>query len=204
LDSSRSPFLSSLDKLFEARDCLEGKEKSDVINGLITDMNAYLAALSGSAGTGAKSAAPSSSKPGDGSATAQSSGGMSATSSPSHLIAVLSADGLAQKLGVDAATGLLQDNGEWQHVLLLKALESGGGIEKIANFLGTKVRYSGGSVGTYALFTMDGELECSGNVYDYGGSIPAKKFQRELRHFNPDPSQQFVFQRGSCRPPVKR
>jgi hypothetical protein len=119
-------------------------------------------------------------------------------------MAVLAADGLAQKLGVDPATGLLPDNGAWRHVLLLKALESGGAITKTANIFGTRIRYSGGSVGTYALFTLDGELECSGTVYDYGGPIPAEKFQQGMRRYNPEPAKQFIFQRGSCRVPAKQ
>ena len=207
MDASRSPFLSSLDKLLQARVCLEDqKTKQDKeakspanadqnakqdqeaksrakapIENLIADMDAYLATFSGSTGAAAKTAA----------------------SPLSHLMAVLSADGLAQKLGVDPATGLMPNNGVWRHVLQLKALESGGAIEKKANILGTKIRYSGGSVGTYALFTIDGEMECSGNVYAYGGSISAKKFQQELRHYKPDPAEQFIFQRGSCHAPVK-
>jgi len=85
-------------------------------------------------------------------------------------------------------------------MLLLEALESGGTIEKRSNILGTRVRYSGGAVGTYALFTMDGELECSGNVYEFGGSLQAKDFQKRIRKLTPDPGNQFIFQRGGCRP----
>ena len=77
------------------------------------------------------------------------------------------------------------------------------GVATKADILGTKLRYSGGAVGPFALFTMNGELECSGNVYDYGGSIPAEKFQQELRHFNPDPAKQYISLRGGCRVPVK-
>ena len=206
MDASRSPFLSSLDKLLQARLCLEGQEaKSDAkasIDKLIADMEAYLATLAAAA----RSAPSPSPGRGGGSATQSSGGtapGATPASSPSHLMAVMSADGLAQKLGVDPATGLPPDNGAWQHVLLIKALESGGAITTKANILGTKLRYSGGAVGTFALFTMDGELECSGNVYDYGGSIPAEKFQQELRHFNPDPAKQYISLRGGCRVPVK-
>jgi hypothetical protein len=81
---------------------------------------------------------------------------------------------------------------------LLKALESGGSVTRYSNVLGTKVRFSGGFVGTYALFTTAGDLECSGNVYDFGGSIKAKNFQRDADKFKPDPSKQMIFQRGSC------
>ena len=82
---------------------------------------------------------------------------------------------------------------------MLKALESGGAITKKSNIFGSKMRYSGGSVATYALFSMDGELECSGNVYEYGGSVSAEAFQEGLRNYVPDPSKQYIFQRGSCR-----
>jgi hypothetical protein len=218
-DESRSPFLSSLDKLFQARACLEDQEaKSEVkdkearsdakisINKLIADIDAYLATLGGRAAAAEKAAPPA--KRGDGCTAVQACGEAASaappTSSPSHLMALLSADGLAQKLGVDPATGLLPDNAAWQHVLLLKALESGGAIQKNSSILGTKLRYSGGSIGTYALFALDGELECSGNVYDYGGSIPAEKFKEELRHYKPDPATQFIFQRGGCHATVKR
>jgi hypothetical protein len=105
-------------------------------------------------------------------------------------------------LGVNPATGKLEGNLTTQHVLLVKALESGGAVSKKSNILGTKVRYSGGSVGTYALFSLDGDLECSGNVYEYGGYIKAEDFQKQLRTYNPDPAKQLVFQQsGGCRAP---
>lgn len=86
-------------------------------------------------------------------------------------------------------------------MLLLKALESGGTLESKSNIFGSKVRFSGGSVGTYALFSLDGHLECSGNVYEFGGSIRSENFQRELREYRPDPQSQFIFKHGGCRAP---
>ena len=56
-------------------------------------------------------------------------------------------------------------------------------------------------MGTYALFDLNGELECSGNVYNYAGSASSKNFQKQLLGIVPDPSTQVIFQRGSCRPP---
>jgi hypothetical protein len=41
-------------------------------------------------------------------------------------------------------------------------------------------------------------LECSGNVFDFGGSIPAKHLEQDLRSYSPDLSTQLVFSRGSC------
>jgi hypothetical protein len=84
---------------------------------------------------------------------------------------------------------------------MLKTLESGGVVEKRTNIFGSKIRYSGGAVGTYALFDMEGELECSGNVYEYGGALRAKDFRKDLRNYVPDPGKQFVFVRGTCHNP---
>lgn len=108
---------------------------------------------------------------------------------------------MAAKLGVDPDTGILSPEDEASlHILLITALESGGSVTRSTNFLGTKVTYSGGSVGTYAMFSIGGDLECSGNVYEYGGPIKGKDFQEQLRGYVPDPAKQMVFLRHSCRP----
>lgn len=83
----------------------------------------------------------------------------------SHLDAVMRADGLAQELGFapDSNAG---DNSPWD-VLWLKALESGGDVVASDNLIkGSKVTYTGGAVGTYALFHLNGELECSGVFFN--------------------------------------
>src|SRR6478609_1059327 len=98
--------------------------------------------------------------------------------SASHLASILSADLLAQELGIDQSGANLLPRGHWQHVLWLKTLESGGSMIKTETFLRTKTRYSGGAVETYALFNLKGELECSGTIYAYGGPLLAKDFQR--------------------------
>jgi hypothetical protein len=87
-----------------------------------------------------------------------------------------------------------------QHLLMVKALESGGSVNHSTTIFGTKMSYSGGSVGTYSLFNLNGELECSGNVYDYAGPIASKNFQKNLRDFRPDPGAQVIFKRGACTP----
>lgn len=94
----------------------------------------------------------------------------------SHLNAVMRADGLAQEMGFDA-TSAAGDNSPWD-VLWLKALESGGDVVASDNLIkGSKVTYTGGSVGTYALFHLNGEMECSGVFFDLApptalGDIP--------------------------------
>jgi hypothetical protein len=64
-----------------------------------------------------------------------------------------------------------------QHILLAKARDSGGSTLRHNTILGTSTSYSGGAVGTYDLFWINGELECSGDVYEYAGGIKAQGFQ---------------------------
>ena len=114
IDAQRSPFLIALDKLLHTRDCIvasKGASDPDVKN-----IDDFLGSLS-SANAPAKPAG----NPPSGSAT-----GAQPTPAPtsSHLESVLSADGLAQRLGADPQTGQIPDTAP-QHVLLLKALESG-------------------------------------------------------------------------------
>jgi len=202
LDQTSSPFLAGLGRILSAEGCLtglaaKGGGDNPSLKETIAEIDKFRGTLdeaSASSTGGAKTAgADKTAQP----ATANPSSTGGATSS-SHLPAVLFADGLAQALGVDPVTGKLPDNGVSQHILLLKALESGGSVTRYTNVLGTKVRFSGGFVGTYALFTTAGDLECSGNVYDFGGSIKAKNFERDAGNFKPDPSKQLIFQRGSC------
>jgi hypothetical protein len=101
-------------------------------------------------------------------------------------------------LGADPATGNIPASAP-QHLLMVKALESGGSVNHSSNIFGTKMSYSGGSVGTYALFGLNGELECSGNVYDYAGPIASADFQKHLQGYKPDPGAQVIFQRGACK-----
>ncbi len=91
-------------------------------------------------------------------------------SSSNHLLAVLFADGLAQTLGVDPLTGKFQRVACRNISSCSKHWSQGVLSRDIRMFLGTKIHYSGGFVGTYALFTSAVTLECSGNVFDYEGS----------------------------------
>jgi hypothetical protein len=201
LDQTSSPFLAGLGRLLSAEGCLtglaaKGGGDNPRLKETIAEIEKFRGMLDEAGASGAKTAGEGSDKA-EGALPATPSSVAAATSS-SHLPAVLFADGLAQALGVDPVTGKLPENGASQHILLLKALESGGSVTRYSNALGTKVRFSGGFVGTYALFTTAGDLECSGNVYDFGGSIKAKNFQRDADKFKPDPSKQLIFQRGSC------
>jgi hypothetical protein len=183
-----------------------GNANTERIQQAISEINAFLDSLTKSPAPATKSTNPQAANPAAGSASPQNSeegqGGVvtAAPPLPSHLGAVLLADGLAVKLGVDPDTGTLSDDVASLHILLVRALESGGSVNRYSNILRTKITYSGGSVGTYALFTMDGDLECSGNVYEFGGSLKGKNFPTALRNYNPDPARQMVFLRHSCRP----
>lgn len=198
IDPARSPFAVSLDKLLHTRDCLVAAKSATDPD--VKNIDEFLASLTSSPSPPA--AKPGSTQPGGTSpsaSTASTAASPAATTNePSHLQSVLSADGLAQQLGADPQTGLIPDSAP-QHILLVKALESGGSVAKSTNIFGTKMSYSGGSVGTFALFDLKGEVECSGNVYDYAGYVSAKDFEKHLHDYKPDPSAQVIFQRGTCR-----
>jgi hypothetical protein len=220
LKESESPFLSSMARTLSARGCLAGlaaKEKegnpttSDaktyIIQRMISDIDSFLGTLTESDVTAPKALKGPPAKPAGGSPPAANT---DETQSPevttvppwsSHLTAVLLADGLAARLGVDPETGILSPEDEASlHILLITALESGGSVDKSSSLLSSTVNYSGGSVGTYSLFSIDGDLECSGNVYEHAGPIKGKDFQEQLRRYTPDPAKQMVFLRHSCRP----
>lgn len=200
IDPTHSPFVIALDKLLHTRDCLaaaNGATDADVKN-----IDEFLASLTASPSatppsrTSTTTTTPSSTTT---TATATPSTTPTAPASPtSRLESALNADGLARLLGADPNTGQIPDSTP-KHILLLKALESGGSVSKSSNIFGSKMSYSGGSVGTYALFNLNGELECSGNVYDYAGYVPAKNFQQQLRAYSISPANQVIFQRGGCR-----
>lgn len=211
LDVSTSPFLASLDRTLAARGCLEGLAgKDDTTNKriqrTISEIDAFLGTLTESVDSApeskkAQAAKPAGGPPGQNPDGTRSSAVTAAGPSPSHLSTVFLADGLAAKLGVDPGDGLLSgDNEASLHILLVKPLESGGSVTTVGRFFSTTIRYSGGSVVTYALFKMDGDLECSGNVYDYAGALRAQDFERELRMYHPEPAKQMIFLRSSCRP----
>ncbi|HEV3041657.1 MAG TPA: hypothetical protein VHA33_28085 [Candidatus Angelobacter sp.] len=127
------------------------------------------------------------------------------------LIAILYGDGLARKI---KSAELLTTNqakesdlpkeadlAKWR-ILYLKALESGGSLITKTNVLGNKVFFSGGSVATFALFALDGDLKCSGNVFDYGGFVKAEDFKKQFRNLTTDPLKQLIVTRSggaSCK-----
>jgi hypothetical protein len=115
----------------------------------------------------------------------------------SHLSAVLRADGLAQQLGAGSDDEKSGANGTW-YVLWLKALESGGTLMKSGNLItGEKTSYSGGAVGTYAFFKLDGNLECSGAFFNLAGPWQTKDIANMLPTNQKTPQGRLV---GGCNP----
>jgi hypothetical protein len=214
LDREDSPFLVSLDRTLSAEVCLgrlgvSDSQDKEAIQSTITEIEKFRNMLEDLTMTkppapANKSSAASTAAPataGESTAAPATTAVIAGTSSD-HIHAVLFADGLAQALGVDA-TGKISDQAS-QHILLLKALESGGSVSRSSNIMGTKMSYSGGFVGSFALFTMEGSLECSGNVFDFGGPLKAKHFDKELSKYSMEPGKQLIFQRGSCLPSPRR
>ena len=100
--------------------------------------------------------------------------------SPSHLAAVLSADEIAKQMGF-TGNGSGGASATWQHVLWLKALESGGSVNKQSNLFGTKITFGGGAVDTYSIFRLNGQLVCSGNVFNFQSPVRTKDLQKTFR-----------------------
>jgi hypothetical protein len=206
-DVTQSPFLVNINKLAATYECLAAQQASSGpsarersrMHRLVQEIDAYTAVLRGAearvSGEGVTADQPEK----DGPKRPEGTTPIGVSAPPTLLMSILSGDDLARTLGVDPDTGVLPAEGQWRHVLLLRALESGGTIGSTkSGFGGSKDRYDGGAVGTYALFSLDGHLECSGNVYDFAGPIPAETFQRDLRAYRPDPQSQSIFQRGGC------
>jgi hypothetical protein len=206
-DAASSPFLSNLEKLIETRSCLAQKiaprgaqPAQDETSNVIASIDAFLEKLAGSispANAGAPAGGGRAAATTPATTTAPAASPAPSTENISHLVSVLTADGLARAIGV-GLDGTVTPNSAWQHVLWLKALESGGSVAKQGNILGSKTRYSGGAVSTYSLYNFDGNLDCSGNVYDYEGSVLTKNFSHVFREQVKDPTNQLSFVHGSC------
>jgi hypothetical protein len=175
IDANHSPFLTNYVALIKARECVAPKGTAD----------AAPAAQPAAAGTGEADAHAEADKkaiteaidsflksltePDIFDVPQPPAGAPPTPQAPviSHLSAVLRADGLAQELDAASPDARSGANGIW-YVLSLKALESGGTLLKSGNGItGTKTSYSGGAVGTYALFHLNGNIACSGVFFNY-------------------------------------
>lgn len=180
IDYSSSPYLKALENLFDSYSKCdkakgtykEGSPEAADINSVNTVIDSFLKT------TFAPPPPPSSSsgETPQNSANTQANANANANAI-SHFSAALSADEVAAKIGF-GENGANGPNLTWQHILWLKALESGGSVTKEGNLFGTKVLFGGGAVDTYSLFRLDGELVCSGNVYNFQNPVKLKDLQK--------------------------
>ncbi len=190
-DRSRSPYLRNLNELITAYDgCLEVKGgNTQAISNVIESIKGFVTvsmtdttpapkpSAGGAGGSSGSSCCSGGGSSESGGGSGSGSGGGAGSGPPAnkepHFAAVLEADAVAQKLGIgDDATAAA--NRTWQHLLWVKALESGGSVTKTSNLFGTKVRFGGGAVDTFAIFRLDGDLVCSGNVYSFQSPVRLK------------------------------
>lgn len=168
INEARSPYLATFLAMLTARGCLTEKaagEAAQPTNGdqaeAARDKQLIAQAIDGFLDSLAKpdvSAAPKPVQPGV--------PPVPEAPTISHLNAVMRADGLAQEMGFAPSNSNAGDNSPWD-VLWMKALESGGDVVASDNLIkGSKTTYTGGAVGTYALFHLNGELECSGVFFN--------------------------------------
>ena len=75
--------------------------------------------------------------------------------------------------------GLAFDQIDAWRILWLKSMESGGAIITKTSIFGSHPYFGGGAVSGYALFTLEGDLLCSGNTAAYGGYVKAADFPQK-------------------------
>jgi hypothetical protein len=175
-DYTSSPYMQSLGGLSSSSEkCTKAKAtypenspETTSVDGVITGIDTFLKAI-----LAAPAAGPAPGNPSDKTAEAQ-------PAPPSHLAAVLSADEVAKQMGF-TGNGASGASATWQHVLWLKALESGGSVNRQSNLFGTKVTFGGGAVDTYSVFLLNGELVCSGNVFNFQSPVRTKDLQKTFR-----------------------
>ncbi|MGB9029440.1 MAG: hypothetical protein WCC27_04890 [Acidobacteriaceae bacterium] len=175
-DYTNSPYMQNLGGFYASYEkCTNAKagapEKSAEATGIdavIASMDSFMKAVMAVPAAG----------PAPGNSSDKSPGTQPA--SPSHLAAVLSADEVAKQMGF-TGNGSSGASATWQHVLWLKALESGGSVNKQSNLFGTKVTFGGGAVDTYSVFRLNGQLVCSGNVFNFQSPVRTKDLQKTFR-----------------------
>ena len=99
---------------------------------------------------------------------------------PLSLQQILASDFLAQRLFNGKAT---VDPGDIDSLsfLTLHAEESGGSeLVKSNIFYGNHIFFSGGSVATFSVYRLKGDVECSGTAYNYFGNVREKNVEQRL------------------------
>lgn len=175
-DYAESPYFQNLEKTFDSyQDCEKAQLLYPATDPKKTAINIVINAIDNFQSN--VMPASQSSKTSGGKDPNQETQTPSTTSS--HFAKVLAADDLATQMGFHAdGSG---PSPTWQHVLWLKALESGGSVSQHSSIFATKVWFSGGAVDTYAIFRMDGELVCSGNVYNFQSPVRTSDLAKSFR-----------------------
>lgn len=192
-DSTHSPYLNNLQKLFTDYDkCDKAKASYGQDVAATADMTAVLAGIdaflkSSFATAGAE--IPGAGTPAAPGSTAQTPPAQTQAPTESHFTVVMAADELAREMGF-SGDGSGGPNPTWQHLLWLQALESGGSVTRQGNLFGTKVYFGGGAVDTYSVFRIDGQLACSGNVYSFQAPVKLADLEKTFAHQSPgDPTK---------------
>ena len=201
IDYAHSPYLQSLQSLFDAYDkCSEAKggysadsPQAQDIGAVLTSIDWFLKATFAPPA----SKAPAANNDANEEQGAQTQGSPSLPTS--HFASVLSADELPKKIGF-SSTGAVDADSPWQHLLWVKALESGGSVTKESNLFGTKVLFGGGAVDTYSVFSLDGNLVCSGNVYSFQQPVNVKNFDASVRAPDADTPAKWISTHSTCAP----
>jgi hypothetical protein len=175
-DYTNSPYMQNLSGFYSSYEkCTKAKAGSTEnsadtasIDSVAAAMDSFMKAVLGVPGSGSAPGSPADK-------TTETQFG-----APSHLAAVLSADEVAKQMGF-TGNGSAGPNSTWQHVLWLKALESGGSVNRQSNLFGTKVTFGGGAVDTYSVFRLNGQLVCSGNVFNFQTPVRTKDLQKTFR-----------------------
>lgn len=185
-DFAHSPYMNNVQNLFAAYDKCDKAKASYGANA--GGQTADIANVTASIEAFLKSAFATEGAEIPGQNAAQAPGVNTANSSQaprmiSHFTAVLAADELAREMGF-SGNGASGASANWQHLVWLQALESGGSVEKSGGIFGSKVYFGGGAVDTYSVFRLDGEVGCSGNVYNFQTPVKMdnleKTFQKGL------------------------
>jgi hypothetical protein len=163
-----SGFYTSYEKCTRAKAAPESSADTASIDAAITAMDSFLKAI--------MAVPPAGPAPGDPANKTEET----QPAAPSHLAAVLSADEVAKQMGF-TGNGSAGASPTWQHVLWLKALESGGSVNRQSNVFGTKITFGGGAVDTYSVFRLNGQLVCSGNVFNFQSPVRTKDLQKTFR-----------------------
>jgi len=128
--------------------------------------------------------------------TAPTPSGPNAAGSP--LQQILASDLLAHQIwGGTESPG--EDILDKLHILIVQTLESGGGqLTKSNLFLGSRIYFSGGTVATFALYRIDGGLDCGGYAYAYGGYAEDDKFGKMIEKMIEKKTYPIVGSDSSC------